>query len=109
MKKIILLGARVEAERLNHLLRLKNKYNLNTIIYNSEGITIDSRKVKANPEDRNLFFDLICAAGFDPKNKAIQFDYIQLYCDGVLSSYSLGFTGDRVVLQSVCPEYFNTL
>lgn len=108
-KDIILLGNRNEAERLNNLLRLLYKYNLNTIIFDSEGISIDNRIVKAGPFDEVLFYDLICAAGIDPKNKALQFKHIQLYSDGVLSGYSLAFNGSRVVLQPVSAEYFNTL
>lgn len=108
MKNLLILGPRIEADRLNYLLRLKNKYNLNTIIYDGD-IWINNNKVKANPEDKALFYDLICGAGFNPKSNAIQFDYIQLYCDGVLSAYSLGYTGARVVLQDVSADYFNTL
>lgn len=109
MKNIILLGNRNESDRLNHLLRLLNKYDLNTIIYNSEGVTIDNRTVKASPFDLNMFYDLVCAAGFKTKSNEVQYNYIQLYCDSVLQPYSIAFTGDRVILQPVSVDYFNTL
>lgn len=91
MKKIILLGNSLESKRLNNLLRLKEKHQLRKIVYNSSGLYIDDRKIKAQPEDQNTFKSLLLAAGFSnslPFNKTIQ-----LYCDGILKDYCIFYDG----------------
>lgn len=96
--KIILLGNIEESKRLNSLLCLLKKHRFNYLTYDSTGIAINERKVKANPFDNILFHDLVIAAGIDPKCKTPESKQFCLYCDGILNNYRIAYINYHVVL-----------